>query len=149
MSQKRTNQIVSICEAIEAMHVLAQGENLPSMLQALRNSSLSKRTFLINNCGYALAIRKYRDQRLPERAILEQELRSAIRQDGSGLPAWGLMEGHIDTLYAIDDAWFNGKIPMDYGSTLESQRVWRDKVISEIKGMGSKLVSWALFIYDP
>ena len=145
----RSKQLVCINDTERAMMLLAYGEHEPDMLSALRNSALSSRTQLISNAGYALVLHKYRTLRLPDRLTLALELSQATRQDGSNKKAWGLMQSHIDTLYAIDNAWFNGLISLDYGTTLTEQRVWRRRMVELIKGMGDKLISWALFIYTP
>lgn len=145
---KKQKTIVSIEETASAMMELMRGEEAPDMLSAFRNSALSCRVQLMCNSGYAMTLRKYRCVRLPDRATLRAELETSLRDDDSGKLAWGLMELHLNTLYAIDEAWFNGKITLDYGTTLASQRNWRVRMVEAVKGMGWKLVSWALFIYD-
>jgi hypothetical protein len=125
----------------------------PSMLHALRAAGLSPRMNLKCNAGYATALCPLRNSPLPwQREELIDILDSAVRSDGSGKPAWGVMRSHIDTLYSIDEFWFErgGKqIAENVGNTLDEQRAWRCKVNSLIKGMGFKCLSWALFIYSP
>lgn len=152
----KTETTCTIEQAIDAMSELAQGDYEPSLLSALRNAALSTRMALINNAGYAIVLRKYRDAPLPDRATLLDELKQAVRQDGSNKPAWSIMSMHIDALYSIDRLFFdNDGLNLraydvyNYGDTYESQSAWRDRLASVINGMAMKTLSWALFIYDP
>jgi hypothetical protein len=138
--------MVSIEQAHETMLELYTGELEPSMRQALFNASLSKRVPLVCNSAYAIALRPYRELDLPDPEYLNALLKRANRHTGA--IAYGLMESHLTTLYHVARAWDDGSIDLDYGNTLTSQRDWRHRV-ARIWGVGYKVASWALCIYDP
>lgn len=145
-------RVVTIEQTAKAMAELARGTD-PSLLHALRAAALSPRMNLKCNAGYATALCPWRNDPLPwRREELIDILDSAVRGDGSGKPAWGLMQSHINTLYSIDEFWFSERwcdLVYEIGDTLAEQRLWRCRVNSLIRGMGFKCLSWALFIYAP
>lgn len=138
--------MISVGQAHETMLELYTGDLEPSMRQAFFNASLSKRVPLACNTAYAAALRPWRDVDLPDAAYLDSHLRRASRSNG--LIAYGLMSSHIQTLYHVERAWNDGTIDLNYGDTLESQRDWRHRMAT-IWGVGYKVASWALCIYDP
>lgn len=142
----------SIEQTALAMAELTIGTD-PSLLHALRAAALSPRMNLKCNAGYAQSLCPWRHSPLPGRDDLVAVLSQAVRTDGSGKPAWGLMQSHISTLYSIDEFWFHGMgwrdIAEDIGGTLDEQRAWRCDMNSNIKGMGFKCLSWAAFIFSP
>lgn len=142
---------VTIEEAAKLIRELSEGGD-PSLLHALRAAALSPRMNLSSNSGYALVLKGWHDSPLPERYELRATLDQAMRTDGSGKLAYGRMESHLDTLYALDDFWFSGlwdDVIHGIGTTLDEQRMWRCRMNSLVRGMGFKCLSWALFIYDP
>ena len=145
-------RVTTIEQTANAMAELSNGTD-PSMLHALRAAALSPRVKLMCNAGYATALCPWRNDPLPGREELIGILAQATRTDGSGKPAWGLMQSHIDTLYAVDAFWFGrgnwSTVAEDIGNDLDSQRAWRCGMNSLIRGMGFKTLSWAAFIYSP
>lgn len=138
--------MVTIEQAHETMLELYTGDLEPHMRQAFMNASLSKRVPLVCNSAYAIALRPWRDKRLPDVDYLDATLRRASRNTGA--VAYGLMGSHLKTLYHVEYAWETGMVDLDYGDTLESQRAWRSRM-ARIWGVGYKVASWALCIYDP
>jgi hypothetical protein len=59
-----------------------------------------------------------------------------------------LFHSHINTLYCIQELWNAGLIHFNCGSTFDLQCQWRKSMVSLIKGMGMKTISFALHIYD-
>lgn len=137
---------VTIEQAHESMLGLLVGDALPDMRQALFNAALSKRVPLSCNLAYAKALRKWRGRYLPDPDTLDETLRRASRSTGA--LAYGLMRSHLVTLYHIERAWDDGLLDTSFGYTLDSQRAWRRR-IAEVWGVGYKVASWALTIYDP
>src|SRR5690348_11117352 len=112
---------VTIQETAQAMAELSLGED-PSMLHALRAASLCLRMQLRCSNGFARELYHWRDEPLPEDDMLLYVWSTALRSDGSGKPAWGLMQSHLSTLRAIDNFWFQSglrDLAYDYGETLD------------------------------
>lgn len=137
---------ITLEQAHDTMLELYDGNLEPSMRQAFFNAALSKRVPLACNTAYAIALRPWRDTNLPDYEYLDATLRRASRNTGA--IAYGLMSSHVKTLYAVQHAWETGIIDLDYGDTLASQRAWRRRMVA-IWGVGYKVASWALCIYDP
>lgn len=139
-------QSVTIEETYRAMSEIAYGDKCPSVKLAFWNSALSSRMKLDLNGRYARIMASYVNKPLPlNREVLIDELG---RKQGNKLPQ-GMMFSHIELLYRIEKLYNEGKLDFNCGTTLESQQVWRKRMVELIPGMGSKLVSWALFIYSP
>ncbi|GHO45176.1 hypothetical protein [Ktedonospora formicarum] len=138
---------VTIQETYTAMSEILHGDNEPSVLLAFWASALSKRVKLTINGQYVrILAEKYLENGLPED---QEELKDTLgRKPGNKFPA-GLMQSHIDCLYALESLHKQGLLNFDAGNTLESQQAWREKMVALIPGMACKLVSWALFIYNP
>jgi len=136
---------VSIQETYRAMAEIMDGEQEPSVLLAFWASALSPRVPLHLNCHYTRLVAQYVVSGLPEREVLLDELG---RKPGNKLPPC-LMGSHIDLLYTLENLYRQGVLNFDTGTSLEAQQAWREKMVALIPGMGCKLVSWALFIYNP
>lgn len=128
---------VSIEETEEAMLDLLYGNQAPNEKLAWWSSALSLQTPLPRNCSNTRVMTQWVDSPLPEN---RQEIKDAL---------CGVMWSTVNTLYAIEALCNARAIDFDCGDTLESQRAWREKMVAIIPGMASKLVSWALFIYNP
>lgn len=131
--------MISVGQAHETMLELYTGDLEPSMRQAFFNSSLSKRTPLERNVRYAIALRPWRTSELPS----PERLDSALRRAGNGL-----LTANLLTLYHVARAWDDGLIDLDFGYSLDSQRAWRHRMAT-MWGVGYKVASWALTIFDP
>lgn len=140
---KKTREVtqVSIEQTREAMTELLNGGQVPNVKLAFWNSALSLRTSLDRNCVWSRVMATYVDKPLPlDHTSLKDELNSYTA---------GIMDSHIETLYAIEKLYNEGILNFDAGDTLESQRMWRNNMVQIIPGMACKLISWALFIYNP
>lgn len=149
-------QVVTTIEQTQAAMAELNNGTEPSLLHALRAAALSPRLRLACNAGYAQALCPWRNDPLPwQRDALIGILDQAIRTDGSGRPCFGRMDSHVDTLYAIDEFWFgrnvewNRSVAYSMGEALDTQRAWRCRMNSLIRGMAFKTLSWAAFIYSP
>lgn len=142
-------QVVTIEQASRIVDELTAGTE-PSLLHALRVAAMSPRLKLSCNAGYAEALCPWRTSPLPPREELVFVLAQAKRP-GTDKPAYGIMQSHINTLYAIDEFWWSSVRDYTYeiGTALPAQRRWRCWMNSHVRGMGFKCLSWALFIYDP
>jgi hypothetical protein len=130
--------------AREGMLELMYGDKSPSLLFAFRTAALSAMQPLEANGEYARMLAPYANRRLPERDVLEALLRSYHGPHS-------LYHTHFDTLYVIDELYFNHVIdqPVDDLDTFEKQSAWRERLVKLIKGMSYKTVSMALLIYMP
>ncbi len=137
--------LVSIQETYAAMTEVMYGAKEPSVLLAFWASALSCRMRLHLNGHYTRVVSQYLFTGLPEE---RQELLDAMGH-APGKNPQGIMASHIDLLYTVETLYKQGLLNFDAGLTLESQQMWRDKMVALIPGMGSKLVSWAHFIYNP
>lgn len=136
---------VTIEETYAAMSEIAYGQGKPSVKLAFWSSALSCRMKLHLNGQYVRILAKYVSQPLPDRETLLNELG---RRPGNQYPA-GMMGYHVDLIYRIEELDNAGLLNCDSGLDLASQQAWRDTMVELVKGMGSKLISWALFIYSP
>lgn len=138
------SELVTLDNAFDTMLELYDGNEEPSLLQALWNAALSKHMPFESNVAYARALRPFVDTGLPAYDDLYELLRQARRDNGG--PAYGLTGGHVQTLYEIEKAYpWIATLPI--GDTLAEQRSWRHEV-ARVWGVGYKVASWALQIYD-
>ena len=143
---------VSVQETETAMHELLYGTQCPSIKLAYWNSMLSLQCKLPVNCKHARIMAQYVNKPLPDfNGLIDVLGGDSTRLHNGKIARYphGLMAVHINGLLAIEKLFNQGLLNFDCGKTLESQRIWRDKMVNLISGMGSKLVSWALFIYNP
>lgn len=140
---------VSIEETDTAMAQLLYGTQAASIKLAFWNSMLSLQVKLPVNCRHARVMARYVNRPLPPMWQLINELGGEATEDTITRFPSGLMTVHFKGLYAIESLYNQGMLDFDCGDELDCQRAWRDRMVDLIPGMGSKLVSWALFIYDP
>lgn len=136
---------MNIQDANTAMAEISCGGQLPSIKLAYWASAASLKMKLHLNGRYTRVLAGYVNKPLPAREVLLDELG---RKPGGNFPQ-GMMGQHVDLFYEIERLDNLGLLNFDAGFSLESQRLWRDKTVALIHGMGCKLVSWALFIYAP
>lgn len=167
MSTPKAGNIVhvSLEDTEKAMGDILYGTQCPNVKLAFFNSMLSLQCRLPTNCRHARVIAQYANRRLPVNVLDLITVLGGKVSDNAPVITYpfgltdlkpyvvsfpmNLMPLHIKGLYAIDEFDSKGKLNFDCGSTLESQQAWRDSMVENIFGMGSKLVSWALFIYNP
>ena len=136
---------VSIQETYAAMAEILTGDKEPSVLLAYWASALSSRMKLHLNGRYTRIVSQYLFSGLPGR---EELLDVMGRCPGKQYPQ-GIMGSHIELLYTLEHLHSQGRLNFDAGESLAEQQAWRDRMVDLIPGMGCKLVSWALFIYNP
>lgn len=138
--------MANIYDVLEDAKRLASG-NTPSLKLALWIAALSPNQKLSVNGKLGRAMSYYVTCPLPpNKSDLYDELKplKAI-----------LFRSHVDALYAIEQ-WYNAHVMLgtihEYehvGETYEEQCIWRTKIVSAIRGLGLKTVSFALLIFAP
>ncbi len=137
---------VSIQETHAAMTELLCGGNEPHVLLAFWSSAMSSMMKLHLNGRYTRILAQYIFTGLPED---RDELLDALGRKPGNLYPRGVMGSHIDRLYTLERLYRAGHLNFDAGLTLESQQAWRERMLALIPGMACKLLSWALFMYNP